>query len=456
MTNTVTTVTSFADLALIEPLQRALQSENYTTPTPIQAQAIPYLLAGRDLVGCAQTGTGKTAAFALPILQRLANDRRPALPKGARALVLAPTRELALQIEESFRTYGRHLGLNHTVIFGGVGQHPQVKAMARGVQVLVATPGRLLDLINQRHVSLSGVEVFVLDEADRMLDMGFINDERKILVMLPKQRQTLLFSATMPPAIAQLAKSMLTNPAQVAVTPVASTVDRIDQQVLYVHGDKKSALLIDILRDPAVARVLVFTRTKHRANKVVRDLDNARVVADAIHGNKSQSARQKALADFRAGRVRVLVATDIAARGIDVDDVTHVINFDLPNEPESYVHRIGRTARAGATGIAISFCDGQERAYLRDIERLTRQRIFVAVTPTIVAPTAAEIAARPPVPAKPHAVERERSSNHGAGRPATREAAGRPNGQPRRFQRGKRKPAGHTGGRQSFASGAGQ
>ena len=441
-------VISFADLALIEPLQRALASENYTTPTPIQAQAIPVLLTGRDLVGCAQTGTGKTAAFALPILQRLAADRRPAHPKSARVLVLAPTRELALQIDDSFRTYGRHLGLRTAVIFGGVGQNPQVAAITRGVQILVATPGRLLDLINQRHLSLGGIEVFVLDEADRMLDMGFINDVRKILALLPKQRQTLLFSATMPPAIASLAKSMLTNPAQVAVTPIASTAERIDQRVLHVPGDKKPALLVHILRDPALARVLVFTRTKHRANKVVRDLERARIPADAIHGNKSQSARQKALADFKSGECRVLVATDIAARGIDVDGVTHVINFDLPNEPESYVHRIGRTARAGAEGIAISFCDGQERTYLRDIERLTRQRITVVPTPPMVESTPAEIAARPPLPARPQAAERGRPAQHAGGRPGGHQAnGGRPAGKPHRFQHSRRrKPTGHTGG----------
>ncbi|HUN52942.1 MAG TPA: DEAD/DEAH box helicase [Candidatus Sulfotelmatobacter sp.] len=450
-------ITSFADLALIEPLLRALKGENYATPTPIQAQAIPHLLAGRDLVGCAQTGTGKTAAFALPILQRLAKERRPAAAKGARALVLAPTRELALQIGESFRSYGRHLGLSHAVIFGGVGQQPQVGAMARGVQVLVATPGRLLDLINQRHLSLAGVEVFVLDEADRMLDMGFINDVRKIVAMLPRERQTLLFSATMPPAIAELAKRMLRDPAEVAVTPVASTVERIDQRVLHVSGDRKAPLLIDILRDPAVTRALVFTRTKHRANKVVRDLDRARIAADAIHGNKSQSARQRALADFRNGKCRVLVATDIAARGIDVDGVTHVINFDLPNEPESYVHRIGRTARAGASGVAISFCDGQERSYLRDIERLTRQRIFVTPTPEISAAAVAETAARPLLPGKPQSGEHGHAARHNAGRPADRHAAGRPTGQPRRFGRNRRKPAGHTGGgRHAAASAVGQ
>jgi len=368
---------SFSDLPLIEPIQRAVRAENYTTPTPIQAQAIPHLLAGRDLLGCAQTGTGKTAAFALPILNRLATERRRPAPRGGRALVLTPTRELATQIGDSFRSYGRGLGLTLAVVFGGVGQQPQVRALARGVDILVATPGRLLDLTNQGHLRLDRLEVFVLDEADRMLDMGFIHDVRKILGLLPKRRQTLLFSATMPADIARLAEGMLTDPVKVAVTSVSSTAERIEQSVLFVDQANKRALLGEVLKNPEIRRALVFTRTKHAADRVCRQLGSIKVAADAIHGNKSQGARQRALEDFRRGRIRVLVATDIAARGIDVDGVTHVINYDLPNVPESYVHRIGRTARAGAVGAAISFCDAEERAYLRDIERLIRQRVPV-------------------------------------------------------------------------------
>ena len=370
-------MTSFSELALIEPIARALRAENYSIPTPIQAAAIPPLLDGRDLLGCAQTGTGKTAAFALPILQRLVGDPRPAPKKGARVLVLAPTRELALQIADSFGAYGRHLGLTRAVIFGGVGQGPQVSALARGVDVLVATPGRLLDLMNQRHANLSGVEVLVLDEADRMLDMGFIRDIRKIVATLPARRQTLLFSATMPRDIAALADSMLRDPVKVEVAAPATTVEKVDQWVLFVDRENKRHLLAEMLKDPKMTRTLVFTRTKHGANRVTEQLSRMQVRAEAIHGNKSQGARQAALESFRAGRTRVLVATDIAARGIDVDGITHVVNFELPNEPESYVHRIGRTARAGARGIALSFCDRDERSYLRDIERLTKQPLQV-------------------------------------------------------------------------------
>ena len=370
-------MTSFSDLNLAEPLLRALAAEGYADPTPIQAAAIPPLLEGRDLLGIAQTGTGKTAAFALPLLQRLAaGNRRPA-PRSARVLVLTPTRELALQILESFGTYGRHLRLGRTAIFGGVGQGPQVKAMARGVDVLVATPGRLLDLIDQGHVRLDGLEAFVLDEADRMLDMGFIHAVKRIVSLLPAKRQTLLFSATMPDAVAGLATGLLRDPVRVEVTPVASTAERIEQRVLFVEKDQKRALLNELLRDRAIGRALVFTRTKHGANRVAEQLAKGGVRAGAIHGNKSQTARQKALDGFRNGHLRVLVATDIAARGIDVEGITHVINFDLPNEPESYVHRIGRTARAGADGIAISFCDAEETAYLRDIEKVIRQPVPV-------------------------------------------------------------------------------
>jgi ATP-dependent RNA helicase RhlE len=368
---------SFSELALIEPIERALRAENYTIPTPIQAAAIPPLLEGRDLLGCAQTGTGKTAAFALPILQRLAADRRVAPKRGARVLVLAPTRELALQISDSFGVYGKHLGLSRAVVFGGVGQNPQVSALARGVDILVATPGRLLDLMGQGHVKLGALEVLVLDEADRMLDMGFIRDIRQIIATLPAKRQTLLFSATMPRDIAELADKMLRDPVKVSVTAPATTAENVDQWVLFVDRENKRSLLAEMLKDPAMTRTLVFTRTKHGANRVTEQLARMQVRAQAIHGNKSQGARQAALESFRSGHTRVLVATDIAARGIDVDGITHVVNFELPNEPESYVHRIGRTARAGARGIALSFCDREERTFLRDIERLTKTPLQV-------------------------------------------------------------------------------
>jgi ATP-dependent RNA helicase RhlE len=374
---TDTQQTTFDTLNLAEPIRRAVAAEGYTTPTPIQARAIPHLLNGRDLLGVAQTGTGKTAAFALPMLQRLSQDRRPATPKCPRALILTPTRELAVQIEQSFKTYGRHLGLRHAVVFGGVGQQPQAQALARGLDILVATPGRLLDLMGQNLCRLDKLEVFVLDEADRMLDMGFIHDVRRIIKTLPAQRQTLLFSATMPSDIANLASSILRDPARVEVTPAASTVERIDQWVLFVEKGDKRALLGEVLKDDSIKRALVFTRTKHGANRLAEQLERMGVLADAIHGNKSQTARQRALADFTAGKLRILVATDIAARGIDIDDITHVINYELPNVPESYVHRIGRTARAGADGVALSFCDVEEREYLRDIERLIRRSIPV-------------------------------------------------------------------------------
>jgi len=370
-------VISFEDLALVEPIRRALKEENYSVPTPIQAQAIPQLLAGRDLLGIAQTGTGKTAAFALPILQRLAAERTATRRKSARVLVLTPTRELALQIADSFRAYGRYLGSRTTVIFGGVGQNPQTAAMARGVDILVATPGRLLDLIAQGHVVLDGVETVVLDEADRMLDMGFIHDVKKIVALAKGRRQTLLFSATMPPDIARLAAGILTDPVRVEATPPATTVALVEQRVVFVERGDKRELLCAMLKDPALARILVFTRTKHLANRVAEQLGRSGFAADAIHGNKSQNARQRALEAFRAGRVRILVATDIAARGIDIDGITHVVNYELPNEPETYVHRIGRTARAGAGGAAISLCDSEERANLRDIERLIGRKLPV-------------------------------------------------------------------------------
>jgi ATP-dependent RNA helicase RhlE len=366
---------SFNDFGLVEPITRALTEERYVTPTPIQAQSIPLLLTGRDLIGIAQTGTGKTAAFALPILNRLAANRVRPERKSCRVLVLSPTRELSGQILDSFRTYGRHLRISSALAIGGVGMGNQVGALAGGVDVLVATPGRLLDLVQSHALRLDRVETFVLDEADRMLDMGFIHDIRKIIGKLPAQRQTLLFSATMPADIAELARQMLKDPAKVAVTPVASTAERIAQRILHVDRAGKPRALADILRSEPVDRALVFTRTKHGADKVVRGLGKSGIVAEAIHGNKSQNQRERVLGNFRDGRVRILIATDIAARGIDVEGISHVINFDLPNIPESYVHRIGRTARAGAEGIAISLCSADELPFLRDIEKLIRMRI---------------------------------------------------------------------------------
>ncbi len=368
---------AFAELQLLEPILRAIREQGYEVPTPIQSQAIPHLIGGRDLLGIAQTGTGKTAASALPILDFLAGDPQPPAPGQPSVLVLTPTRELAAQISESFRIYGRHLTLRHAVVFGGVGQAPQVRAMRRGVDVLVATPGRLIDLMEQRHIDLRAIEVFVLDEADRMLDMGFIHAVRKIIAKLPRDRQSLLFSATMPPDIVKLAHSILRDPLRVEVTPSATTVDSVAQSVLFVERSDKRELLGEVLRDPSLKRVLVFTRTKHGADRVVKYLRRINERVAAIHGNKSQGARERALDDLRTGRVRVLVATDIAARGIDVRDITHVINFDLPNISESYVHRIGRTARAGRDGTAISFCDPDEREYLRDIEKLIRRKVTV-------------------------------------------------------------------------------
>ena len=367
----------FSEFGLAETLQRALAARKHTIPTPIQAQAIPEVLAGRDLIAIAQTGTGKTAAFALPILHRLAGARNSVRARAPRALVLAPTRELAIQIADEFRAYGARLQLRLAVVYGGVGQKPQVDALARGADILVATPGRLLDLMGQRRVSLDRIEHLVLDEADRMLDMGFIRDVRRILAALPTARQSLLFSATMPRDVARLASDFLRDPVRVAVTPQATPVERIRQSVFHVPAGDKQCLLAEILDDPALSRVLVFARTKHRANRVATQLEKGGVAADAIHGNKSQGARQRALERFRRGEARVLVATDIAARGIDIEDISHVINFELPNVPESYVHRIGRTARAGADGIAYSFCDAAERDSLGQIERLIRQRLTV-------------------------------------------------------------------------------
>ncbi len=368
-------LTKFSELGLAAPLLKALDGEGYATPTPIQAQAIPHVLKGSDLLGIAQTGTGKTAAFALPILHRLAASRRPAPRKGCRVLVLSPTRELASQIAESFRTYGRHLGLTVATVFGGVGPRPQIQALARGVDILVATPGRLLDHMGERHAVLDATEILVLDEADQMLDLGFVVPIRRIVARLPKERQNLFFSATMPGEIAGLAAELLRNPVKVAVAPVATTVERVSQRVIHIEAAKKRSLLAELLSDPGMSRTLVFTRTKRGADRVASHLEGSGLRVAAIHGNKSQGQREAALVAFRNGKIGVLVATDIAARGIDVDLVSHVVNFELPEVPEAYVHRIGRTARAGAAGVAISLCDVEERDLLRAIERLTRQSI---------------------------------------------------------------------------------
>jgi len=456
---------TFNDLNLIEPVLRALSEEGYTTPTPIQQQAIPQVLEGHDLLGVAQTGTGKTAAFSVPILQILHQTAQAQKggqgPRGRiRCLVLTPTRELAIQIGESFKAYGRHLPqLRSTVIFGGVGQNPQVAALQRGVEILVATPGRLLDLMNQGYVHLQHLEVFVLDEADRMLDMGFIHDIKRILPKLPAGRQSLFFSATMPQAIKELSASILRpNPVQVAVTPVSSTADTVTQSVFLVDKADKPALLRHVLKDPAIKRVLVFTRTKHGANKVTETLEKAQITAEAIHGNKSQNHRQRALSNFKAGTTRVLVATDIAARGIDVDELTHVINYEVPNEPETYVHRIGRTGRAGAFGTAFTFVEEEERAYLQDIQRLIRKQIDVdksnPYSSTSVAPVSlngSERIVRPKGPAGRPPRE---------GRGGSQGGGGRSGGAPRQSSAGSSRPASgggerSGGGRPATASGGG-
>ena len=368
-------MTSFHDFRLSDAITRALAEEKYLTPTPIQVQTIPPVMAGRDVIGIAQTGTGKTAAFALPILHRLASQERPAPRKSCRVLVLSPTRELSSQILDSFRVYGRHQHIRTALAIGGVSMGNQVRALLSGVDVLVATPGRLLDLVKSNALRLDNVECLVLDEADRMLDMGFIHDIRRILAKLPVTRQTLMFSATMPRAIAELAAQMLLNPVRAAVASAAITAERVEHRLIRLDRAAKPAALVDVLRGEAAGRTLIFTRTKHGADKVVRHLTRTGLAANAIHGNKSQNQRERALAAFRNGQVRILVATDIAARGIDVDGISHVINFDLPNVPETYVHRIGRTARAGAAGIAISLCDKEETAYVRDIEKLIRMSI---------------------------------------------------------------------------------
>ncbi|MCW3463431.1 DEAD/DEAH box helicase [Chitinophaga nivalis] len=366
----------FEQLGLIEPILKAIKAEGYTTPTPIQLKAIPIVLEGKDLLGCAQTGTGKTAAFAIPILQTLYKTK-PTVQgyKHIRTLILTPTRELAVQIDESFAAYGKYTGLKHDVIFGGVPQHRQTIALRNGTDVLIATPGRLLDLMNQGYIYLNHLEVFVLDEADRMLDMGFINDIKKVIRELPQQRQTLFFSATMPPNISKLANSLLYNPEKVAITPVSSTAERIEQSVYFVKKKDKQQLLDFILKDKTIERTIVFTQTKHGADRIAKNLRKRNIDADALHGDKSQASRQHTLTNFKNGRLRVLVATDIAARGIDVDALEHVINYDLPNVSETYVHRIGRTGRAGAAGFALSFCDTEERPFLHSINKLIKQTI---------------------------------------------------------------------------------
>lgn len=367
----------FESLNIIEPILKSLKEEGYTIPTPIQVQAIPIVLQGTDLIGCAQTGTGKTAAFAVPVLQLLSNNKSFERKRKIRSLVVTPTRELAIQIEESFKAYGRYTGITCTVVFGGVNQNPQTNALRNGVDVLVATPGRLLDLMNQGYISLKDVEIFVLDEADRMLDMGFIHDVRRIIAALPQKRQSLFFSATMPPEIVKLAGSIVYKPVKVEVTPSATTVDIVNQSVYFIDKGNKNALLLELLNDKKIKTALVFTRTKFGADKVVKVLKNKNITAEAIHGNKTQNARQRALSNFKSQATRVLVATDIAARGIDVEDLEYVINYEIPNIPETYVHRIGRTGRAGADGTAISFCDAEEKPYLKDIEKLITKKIRV-------------------------------------------------------------------------------
>ena len=432
----------FADLGLAEPLLRALEAAKYTVPTPIQARTIPALLQGRDVLGIAQTGTGKTAAFALPVLQHLSASKERALPKSPRALVLAPTRELAVQIARSFDTYGRGLGLRLCTVVGGLGYGRQIETLARGVDILVATPGRLLDLVERGNVKLGNVTFFVLDEADRMFDMGFIKDVRRIAGQVSKNRQTLLFSATMPADIAKLSSEILKNPERVEIAPQGRTVEKVDQRVYFVNAGTKRQLLSHLLSDAALERVIVFTRTKRGANRVAEALEDQGVRSEAIHGNKSQNARQKALDNFSRGKARVLVATDLASRGIDVNGVTHVINFELPADAESYVHRIGRTARAGASGIAVSFCDSSERGQLKSIERLTNQRI--AVVPT---PAPSELPIAPPARARSaNDHEDERDERRGGGRPHQNRSQ---RGGPPRRSFGDR-PNGGRGGERSF------
>ncbi len=443
---------TFSELNLSASLLRAVSDAGHVTPTPIQAQAIPHLLNGRDLIGIAQTGTGKTAAFALPILNFLENRREKPAPKSCRVLILSPTRELSGQIVDSFRSYGRHLPLKVELVIGGVPMNRQIRALQGGVDVLVATPGRLIDLVEQRALTLRQVEVLVLDEADQMLDMGFIHAIRAIARFLPAERQTLLFSATMPQAIADLSRQFLRDPVRVSVTPVAKTADRIDQTVIHVGRADKPNRLASVLSDPAIDRALVFTRTKHGADKVVRSLAKVGIPAAAIHGNKSQNQRERTLAAFRAGTVRALIATDIAARGLDIPGVSHVVNFDLPNVPESYVHRIGRTARAGAAGIAVSFCDAEERPYLRDIERLIRMSIPVdgaAPRPVAVAAPIAE-------PASDDAPKASFDKPRRNGRNRRRQGGAQPNGRSQAHAPGEKgsHKSGHNAARKPAAAAA--
>jgi ATP-dependent RNA helicase RhlE len=409
---------TFNELNLISPILKALETEGYKNPTPIQEQSIPILLQGKDLLGCAQTGTGKTAAFAIPILQLLDAAHAERNHKAIKVLVLTPTRELAIQIADSFAAYGRNLSLKHTVIFGGVPQGAQVQTLQRGVDILVATPGRLLDLIGQRYISLKDIGIFVLDEADRMLDMGFIHDVRRVVALLPQKRQTLFFSATMPPEIQKLANSILVNPEKVEVTPVSSTADTVTQSVYFVDKKDKKKLLEYVLEDKKIERVLVFTRTKHGADKVVKDLNKHGVTAEAIHGNKSQNARQRALNNFKDGKIRVLVATDIAARGIDVDLLSHVINYEIPEVPETYVHRIGRTGRAGASGIALSFCEEEEKADWRNIIKLIGKQVPIVDNHPYPSESQGLVQIRPPknkeVVSRPNAIApRQRGNGSG-------------------------------------------
>lgn len=416
---------AFEKLGLIEPILKALKEEGYTAPTPIQQQAIPFVLEQRDLLGCAQTGTGKTAAFAIPILQLLHKEKQEeAGRRQIKVLILTPTRELAIQIDESFAAYGRHTGLRHTVIFGGVSQVPQVNQLRQGVDILTATPGRLLDLMSQSYIGLQHLKIFVLDEADRMLDMGFIHDVKRVIIKLPVKRQTLFFSATMPPEIQKLADILLTKPARVEVTPVSSTVDKIDQGLFYVDKPNKPQLLLHLLKSPQIKTALVFTRTKHGADKVVKILHKAGTTAAAIHGNKSQNARQHALTNFKNGNTRVLVATDIAARGIDIDDLTHVFNYDLPDVPETYVHRIGRTGRAGNAGVAIAFCDTEEKEELRAIQKLINKTIPVVENHPFPAGTAPKPA---PSSAQQRPAFKRGDNNPSPGRPPRRNSGNRRN-----------------------------
>ena len=440
---------TFEELGLAQPILRAVTAEGYQTPTPIQAKSIPPLMEGRDLLGSAQTGTGKTAAFALPILHRLTQPSNPPVTTGRRirVLILAPTRELASQIGESLQTYGANTTIRQTVIFGGVGQQPQVRALQRGVDILVATPGRLVDLMNQGYVDFKSVTTFVLDEADRMLDMGFMPDLRRIIARLPTQRQTVFFSATMPSAIEQLANTILKNPVRIEIAPVKANTDLIVQSVCFVAKQQKSRLLVQYLRTPGIARAIVFARTKRGADRIAQDLDRCGIPAEAMHGNKSQAHRQRTLTSFKSNRPPVLVATDLAARGIDVDGVTHVFNYDLPHEPETYVHRIGRTGRAGATGIAIAFCDHEERAYLRAIERLLRKNIDVESPPAL--PPGPMYPPRPQEPVADRPLEdateeRRRPSRHRTGsRPksAPRPSGSGPSNGPHRGGPPKKRPA---------------